>query len=134
MDASTKLELTLSVIGIGGGIIGAIGGAVGIIATIRTNNREAKKEIEEQNDYSFLAAFMQKQVEVGGHVGQIFSELEIGSDMWRRAEKMVERGILERGPNGRGYRIRGFETLKAVPSRREKNKTVSAIETDRRRY
>lgn len=28
---------------------------------------------------------------------------EIGSDEWKRAEKLVERRILERGPAGRGY-------------------------------
>lgn len=105
----TKLEILATVIGIARGLIGAISGTVSIVATIRANGRETDREIEEQNNFSFLASFMQT-LEVGGRVGTIFnSGIEIGSDSWRRAEKLVERGILERGgPNGLGYRVRGF--------------------------
>jgi hypothetical protein len=122
-----------ALMGMVGGAVGIIGGTVGIITAIRTKRREDWKEIEEQNDYSFLASFMQKQLDVGPRAGQIFTELDIGSAMWKRAEKMVERGILERGPQGRGYRIRGFESLKAAPFRREPEKKLPEIDIDRRR-
>jgi hypothetical protein len=104
------LETLSTITAIVGGVIGAIGGTVGIVTSIRSSRRETDREIEEQNNFSFLAAFMQKQVEVGGHAGRIFiSDMEIGSKEWERAEKLVERGILERGgPGGLGYRVRGF--------------------------
>jgi hypothetical protein len=110
------LQLVLDIIAICGGVIGAVGGTVGIVTSIRSSRREEQKEIDENNDYGFLASFMAKQLEVGRIAGQIFIELEIGSTEWRRAEKMVERGILERGLAGRGYRLRGFFDAKTSSS------------------
>lgn len=113
MDAApTNLELVSVLVGICGGVIGAIGGTVGVVTAIRSTRRETQRDNDEQNDFSFLAAFMQKQLEVGRLAGQIFTEIEIGSKEWQRAEKLVERGILDRGPSGRGYRLRGFEQKK----------------------
>ena len=106
--AFNDLEILNTVVAIGGGLIGAIGGIVGIVTAVRSSRKENLKEIEEQNDFSFLAAFMQTQMGVGPHVGQIFTAFEIGSKEWQRAEKMVERGILKRGPNGHGYHLPGF--------------------------
>lgn len=120
-------------VGMVGGIVGVIGGTVGIVTAIRSHRREAWKDIEEQNDFNFLAAFMQKQIDVGGFAGQIMTELEIGSKIWQRAERMVEKGILERGPQGCGYRIRGFEDLKRAPFKRMAEKKGQEIEVDRRR-
>lgn len=122
MDAPTKLEIISTLVAIGGGLIGAVGGTVGIVTAIRSSRREALREIEEQNEFSFLAAFMQTQLQVGERAGQIYTELDIGSPTWQRAEKMVQRGILERGPNGRGYRICGFENLQARPFKTEEKK------------
>jgi hypothetical protein len=127
----TKIEFLQTIVAVGGGIIGAVGGTIGIVTTARSNRRELQREIDEENDFNFLAAFMQKQLEVSGHAGQIFTELDIGSLMWKRAEKMIERGVLERGPQGRGYRIRGFEGRRATSFRRQEKKAPE-IEGDRR--
>lgn len=108
------MEFWGAVIGIIGGLIGAIGGTVGIVAGIRSFRRETWRKIEEQNDYNFLAAFMKTQLEVGNRMGQICLDsiqIEPESTEWQRAERLVERGILERGPNGRGYRLKGFYQL-----------------------
>lgn len=121
-----------TVVAVVGGIIGAIGGTVGILTAIRSNRRELQREIDEENDFSFLAALMETQLKVGGYAGQIMTEEEIGSVMWKRAEKMVERGVLARGPQGRGYRIRGFEDIKRKPFVRQPEKVAPEIEIDRR--
>ena len=105
----TKFELVQAIIAIGGGSIGAVGGIIGILSSIRRDRREKWKQIEENNDFNFLAAFMQKQIEVGTKVGRIvIDQSEPGSSAWKRAEKLVERGVLERGPHGHGYCIRDF--------------------------
>ena len=116
-----------------GGIVGLIGGTVGIVTSVRSNRREEWKAIEEQNDFSFLASFMQKQMEVGNFAGQIFTEIEIDSKLWQRAEKLVERRILERGPNGPGYRIAGFfeRGPTVLPAWQVENKAVPAKDIDR---
>lgn len=129
----TKLEIVQTIVALGGGCIGAVGGTVSIVRAIRSNRRELQKVIDEENDFNFLAAFMQKQLEVSRHAGQIFTELDIGSAMWKRAEKMIERGVLERGPQGRGYRIRGFESTKAT-ARGQAEKSAPVMDYDRPRY
>jgi hypothetical protein len=121
-------------VGIGGGAIGAVGGVVSIVTAIRAGRREKWKEIEEQNDFSFLAAFMQKQYDVAERAGQIFVEIPVGSKEWQRAEKLVERKILERGPSGRGYRIVGFEDLKAKPFQRSPAKSAKEVIIERRNH
>ena len=111
----TNVELLQMLIAIGGGIIGAVGGTIGIVTSIRRDRREEWRQIEEDNDFSFLAAFMQKQMELGTRSGQVvIDQIEPGSSTWRRAEKLVERGVLERGPHGHGYRIRGFYEQKKL--------------------
>lgn len=80
-----------------------------IVNSIRSNRKEKWKEIEEQNDFSFLAAFMQTQLEVVPIARQIhLTDIQVGSKEWQRAERLVERGVLKRGPKGRGYRISGL--------------------------
>lgn len=123
------LDSISKIVGLGGGLIGAIGGLIGIITAVKSQRREKWKEIEQDNDYSFLAAFMTKQVKVGEHAGSIAVHMEIGTDEWKRAEKLVERNILVREPinearrvvtgdqskNVMGYRLRGLYEDKKKP-------------------
>src|SRR5262245_31406470 len=94
-------------------VISAFSLLVALIVAVRSERRETAKKLDEENDFAFLAAFMEKQLEVGDYAGQIFvTDIEVGSETWKRAEKLAERGVLKRGLGGRGYRIAGFEDLK----------------------
>ena len=133
---ASGFETASMIIAVVGGVIGAVGGTLGIVTSIRSERRHDQLKIDEQNDFAFLASLMQTQLRVGGFAGRIISEIEteeIGSEHWKRCEKMVERGILERGPKGRGYTIRGFEGLKPEPRKTFEPPSPPPIEIDRNR-
>ncbi|HEX8069368.1 MAG TPA: hypothetical protein VF546_05425 [Pyrinomonadaceae bacterium] len=84
-------------------VIGVVGGALGSILSLynffHARRKEAAARLDEENDLSLLAAVMTAQRKVQGMV----LEPEIGSDEWKRAEGLVRKGVLMRGPGGRGY-------------------------------
>jgi hypothetical protein len=129
------MDFTIAVIGIVSGIVGGvIGGAVAIYTSIRSGRREEWKKIEEDNDFAFFKPFLQTQIDKGHRVGRIRIEVDTHSPEWRSAERLLERGFLERGPEGRGYLIRGFENVKAKPFEAQPEKRGREIVVDRGRH
>lgn len=121
-----------TVVAVVGGIIGIIGGTVGAVTAIRSQRREEWKKIEEENDFAFFKPFLQTQIDKAQRVGRIRIDVDTHSPEWRSAERLLERGFLERGPEGRGYLIRGFENVKAKPYETQPEKRGAEIEVDRR--
>jgi hypothetical protein len=86
-----------------GGVGGIIGTLLGFYNLIIARRKETDAKLEEENNLSMLAAVMKAQMQTNG----LLLTPEIGSGEWRRAEKLVHRGILSRGPKGRGYCVPG---------------------------
>lgn len=86
MDATTIIDWISKSIGV-------LGGTLGVISYFRTHRREEDREMEESNDFNLIAGLMKKQLEVGSMAGPIYIEFEIGSDDWKRAEKLVRMGV-----------------------------------------
>jgi hypothetical protein len=118
------------------GSIGAITGIMSLVMTIKASRREDWKQIREDNDLAFLASLIQAQLKVGHFAGRILSEMkaeDVGSEHWKSCERLLERGFLERGPNGKGYTIKGFEDMKAEPRKKWEPLAPPPIDIDRRR-
>jgi|ERR1051326_4707918 hypothetical protein len=97
---SFDTELFFKITGGAGGIIGTL---LGIVNLWRAWNKEKFEKIEEENDFSMLAALMEAHMGAQG----VLITPTIGSPEWKQAERLVRKGFLARGPSGRGYCIPG---------------------------
>jgi hypothetical protein len=86
-----------------GGAGGIIGTLLGLINLWLVRRKETDAKLEEENNLSMLAAVMKAHMKHD----ELLLLPEIGSSEWKQAEKLVHRGILVRGPKGRGYCIPG---------------------------
>lgn len=86
-------------------ILGAIGGIIGTVLGVYNFNRARKKEkLEregEEEDWQMLLAMRAEMQKTGGNA---LTPAE-GSDLHRWAERMVKKGMLERGLGGVYYTL-----------------------------
>lgn len=88
--------------------IGSIGAVLSVYNLIIARRKEAAAKIEEEANFAMVAAFMSKpKIANAKDVESRIAVFEVGSAEWKRAEKLVERGVLERAPQGRGYCLAG---------------------------
>lgn len=78
-------------------LLGIIGATLGIISWIRI-----RKEEKEMWETLFIIHELVEKSKVLRVI-----EPEMGSELHKKLEKMVKKGVLERGPMGKGYTLPG---------------------------
>jgi hypothetical protein len=89
-----NMEFLSKFIGLIGGIVGIIGGILGIMSLISGRKREKQIRQEEDDMWNLHVVLVDH---LKGGSGKVWNP-KIGSDEHKLAEKMVEKGLLERAP------------------------------------
>lgn len=95
IDQAT-VDLTLK---IWGAISGSVGTALGIYNLISSRRKEKREGQKREEDWQKCIALRQYMQEKGANL----YTPELGSEEHKWAERVVERGLLERGIGGIGY-------------------------------
>lgn len=82
-------------------VIGAIGGILGIISWVSGKRREKRLRQEEDDMWKLYDQIRHTFEERGGNA----IRFEIGSQEYKLAERLVERKLLRRSPDGKGFML-----------------------------
>jgi hypothetical protein len=92
------LDWAIKILGAAGGIIGTV---LGIYNFRHARRKERSERESEENDWQMLLEFRAQMKKTGGNA---LTPAE-GSDLHRWAERMVKKGLLERGLGGVYYTL-----------------------------